>query len=262
MSSSIGGVPPMPLTITATSEPEKSTESPRIFCSISSTIWSAGAMLLRSTPGSPWIPIPISISSSPISKMGSPLSGGVQLVNAIPIERTLELTRSASSLIWDRSLPSSAAAPQARECRVLDRDVVVGDDVVGLYPLGLGEFPRHLEVEHVARIVLHDVEDAGPAVDGLGRLEHLLRRRAREDVARARGVEHPLPNVAAVSRLVSRAAAGDEGDLALDGRVCADDDVVLGDDPDEPRVGEPYPPQHLLDDPLWGVDEFLHLFSS
>src|SRR3712207_9356744 len=81
-------------------------------------------------------------------------------------------------------------------------------------------------------------------------------------VTRARGVEHPLPDVAAVGRLVPGAAAGDEGDLALNGRVGADDDVVLGDDPDELGVGEPYPPQHLLDDPLWGVDEFLHLFSS
>src|SRR3712207_8058340 len=54
-------------------------------------------------------------------------------------------------------------------------------------------------------------------------------------VTRARGVEHPLPDVAAVGRLVPGAAAGDEGDLALNGRVGADDDVVLGDDPDEDR---------------------------
>src|SRR5215212_1684328 len=66
---------------------------------------------LRSVPGSPWMPIPISISSSPISKIGSPDSGGMQLVSAIPIERMLPFTRSAISFTPAKSLPSSAAAP-------------------------------------------------------------------------------------------------------------------------------------------------------
>src|SRR5918997_1125532 len=153
-------------------------------------------------------------------------------------------------------------APPARVGRVLNRHVVVGDDVVGLDVFGLGEFSRHLEVEDVAGVVLYDVENPRAAVDGLGRLEHLLGGRAREDRARASGVEHPLSDVAAVGRLVPRAAAGDEGDLAFNGSVGADDDVVLGDDPDEPRVGEPHSAQHLLDDPLGGVDELLHVFLS
>src|SRR3712207_284814 len=85
-------------------------------------------------------------------------------------------------------------APPARVGRVLDRHVVVGDDVVGLDIFGLGEFSRHLEVEDVASVVLYDVEDTRAAVDSLGRLEHLLGGRAREDRARAGGVEHRLPD--------------------------------------------------------------------
>src|SRR4028119_467247 len=201
----MGGVPPMPFTITATSEPEKSTESPRILSSIWSTMLSAGSIFLRSMPGSPWMPTPISISSSAMSKMGSPLSGGVQLVSAIPIERTFPLTLSAGSLMPARYRPSSAAAaapvrprrelleagevsavvrggaadlvhedgtrdppPAAGERGVLDRHVVVGDHVVGLYALGLGELAGHLEVEDVARIVLDDVEDPCPGGGGRG----------------------------------------------------------------------------------------------
>src|SRR5918997_1545646 len=101
----MSGVPPMPFTITATSEPEKSTESPRILSSIWSTMALAGSTFLRSVPGSPWMPMPSSISSSAIWKMGSPLSGGVQLVNAIPMERTFPLTLSASSI--PRSISST-----------------------------------------------------------------------------------------------------------------------------------------------------------
>ena len=73
---------------------------------------SAGSTFFLSVPGSPWMPTPISISSSAIWKIGSPLSGGVQLVRAIPMERTFPFTLSASSFIAPRSLPSSAAAPQ------------------------------------------------------------------------------------------------------------------------------------------------------
>src|SRR5688572_16472859 len=82
------------------------------------------------------------------------------------------------------------AAPPARVRGVLDGHIVVGHDVVGLYPFGLAELACHLEVEHVARVVLDDVEDPGPAVHGLARLEHLVRGGARENSAGAGGVEH------------------------------------------------------------------------
>src|SRR5215208_2088899 len=95
------------------------------------------------------------------------------------------------------------AAPPARIRRVLDSDIIVGHDIVGLDPFCLAELPCHLEVEDVARVVLDDVEDTGPAVHGLARFEHLVRRRARENGAGAGGVEHAWSHETAVGRLVA-----------------------------------------------------------
>src|ERR687890_664284 len=157
---------------------------------------------------------------------------------------------------------ASDTAPPARVRRVLDGHIVVGDDVVGLYSFGLAEFPCHLEVKHVARVVLDDVEDTGPAVHGLARFEHLVWGRARENGSGAGGVEHPWSHETAVGRLVARAAAGHEGYLALYGGVGPYDDVGLWDNPDQAAVGQLHPPEHVLDDPLGRVDDFLHLLFS
>src|SRR5918993_2134498 len=154
------------------------------------------------------------------------------------------------------------AAPPARVGRVLDSHVVVGHDVVGLDPFCLAELACHLEVEYVTRVVLDDVEDSGPAVHGFARLEHLIRRRAREYGPGAGGVEHTWTDETAVGRLVARAAAGDEGYFALYRGVGSYDDVGLGDDPDQAAVGQLHPPEHVLDDPLGRVDDFLHLLFS
>src|SRR5215203_5982595 len=154
------------------------------------------------------------------------------------------------------------AAPPARIRRVLDGDIIVGNDVVGLYPFGLAELPCHLEVEHVARVVLDDVEDTGPAVHGLARFEHLVRRRARKYGPGAGCVEHSRPDITAVGRLMARSATGDEGYLALYGGVGSYHDVGLGDNPDQAAVGQLHPPEHVLDDPLGRVDDFLHLLFS
>ena len=71
--SSIGGVAPVPLTSTTTRSPEPRTRGRRTPCRrSSSTSSSAGRSDSRRTPGSPWMPSPISISSSPSSKPGSP----------------------------------------------------------------------------------------------------------------------------------------------------------------------------------------------
>ena len=151
-------------------------------------------------------------------------------------------------------------APPAGEGGILYRYVVVGYYVVGLYAFGLGELAGHLEVEHVAGVVLDDVEDARAAVDGFGGFEHLVGGGAGEDGAGAGGVEHSGADVAAVGRLVAGAAPGDEGDFALHRSVGAHYYVVLGDHPEEIAVGQLHPPEHLFDHPLRGVDDLLHLF--
>ncbi len=67
----------------------------------------------RRRPGSPWMPTPISISSSPISKSGEPFAGGVHEVSATPIERVTEFTRSPRATSSSSSAPFAEAAPSA-----------------------------------------------------------------------------------------------------------------------------------------------------
>ena len=54
---------------------------------ISSAISFAVRSATRRRPGSPWMPTPISISVAPMSKVGLPAAGTVQLVSATPMER-------------------------------------------------------------------------------------------------------------------------------------------------------------------------------
>ena len=73
----------------------------------------ASASFSRRRPGSPWMPTPISISSSPSSNSGEPLAGGVHEVSAMPIVRVTALTRLPSSTSASSSAPRSEAAPTA-----------------------------------------------------------------------------------------------------------------------------------------------------
>ena len=91
MKSSIRGVAPALLIITATSLPAKS-KSARICAKSISTISSAVLSGSRWVPGSPWMPMPTSISSSPSSKPGLPAAGTVQGAMAAPMVRTLSMT--------------------------------------------------------------------------------------------------------------------------------------------------------------------------
>ncbi len=80
---------------------------------ISSTMASAAFSLSRRRPGSPWMPMPTSISSSAISNSWAPFSGGTHEVRATPMLRTWLLTLSAILSSSSRLAPRSAAAPQA-----------------------------------------------------------------------------------------------------------------------------------------------------
>ena len=163
------------------------------------------------------------------SKIGLPAAGGVHDDSATPNERARSLTRRAIAghrrdvvaalgrrardLLGQHGRADAAAARGVE--RVLHGDVVVDQHGLDVDPLVGGVLGRQLEVHDVARVVLDDVHDAGAAVDGLRRREHLVGHRRGEHLARAGRVEHPEPDEAAVQRLVARAAAGDEGDLAL-----------------------------------------------
>ena len=107
------GVPPKPFTISATRSPEAYGRSDTTASSNSSTIASAGAIALRSRPGSPWMPTPISISSSPSPNSGDPFAGGVQAVRATPMVRVTSFTFLPMRTTSVRSRPWAAAAPTA-----------------------------------------------------------------------------------------------------------------------------------------------------
>ena len=143
------------------------------------------------------------------------------------------LGRRAADLLSEdrRAHAASAGGVQA----VLHGDVVVDHDRLDLDALTAGELGGHLEVHHVARVVLDDVDDAGAAVDRLRRIDHLIRRRRGEHLSGTGGVEHAHPDEAAVHRLVPRAASRNEGHLALDRGVGPDD--VVGVEVDPKRSG-------------------------
>ncbi len=182
-----------------------------------SAICEAGPIFSRKRPGSPWIPIPISTSSSASSKLGEPLAGVMQGVSAIPIERPLALTRRPSSatsrqraavlgggaadLLQDHGDPDAAASGRVQ--RVLHRDVVVGHDRLDLDAVGCRQVGGHVEVHHVAGVVLDDVQDAGAAVDSLRGGLHLVGGGGGEHLAGARRVEHAHADEPAVHRLVA-----------------------------------------------------------
>ncbi len=72
---------------------------------------SAGASFSRRRPGSPWMPMPISISSSGRSKVGVPAAGTMHEVRAMPMERALALTLTAVAVTSASDAPASALAP-------------------------------------------------------------------------------------------------------------------------------------------------------
>ena len=192
------------------------------------TISSAGASLIRSRPGSPWMPTPISISSSARVKDGSPECGTVHGVRAMPMVRTWALTRSRDRGDRGQVVPAGGGragdllqqdgaadpAPAGGPGGVLDGHVVVDDHAGDLDVLGGGQLGGGLEVEHIAGVVLDDVQHAGAAVHGLRGGQHLVRGRRGEDRARRGGVEHPGADEAAVQWFVPAAATGDQRDLA------------------------------------------------
>ena len=66
-----------------------------------------------------------------------------------------------------------------------------------------------------------------PVFDRCRRLDHLVGRRRREDLAGASGIEHAVADQAAMQRLVARAAAGYQRDLARLQIPAADEFVAV-----------------------------------
>ncbi len=98
---------------------------------------------------------------------------------------------------------------------VLHGHVVVHDDLGHLDALVTGHVGGHLEVHHVAGVVLDDHQHTRVGGDGLDALEDLVGGGGGEHRAGHRRIQHALAHVAAVGGLMAAAAAADEGHLAL-----------------------------------------------
>ena len=97
--------------MTDTSSPSLSGISVCRRAMMSSAISSAVIILRTSMPGSPWMPMPTSISSSAMVKVGLPTIGTTHGESATPMVRRFASAFSAFSATSSSVMPLSAAAP-------------------------------------------------------------------------------------------------------------------------------------------------------
>src|SRR6185503_13332336 len=131
---------------------------------------------------------------------------------------------------------------------VFNGDFIVHQHRLDLDAVIVQHVGRHLEVQHVAGVVLDDVQYAGAAVRGLAAGQHLVGHRRGEHRTGTRGVEHAKADESAVQRLVAATAAGHQRHLALDRTAGPEDDLVLRVDGHQIPVRSFQPGQRLGDD--------------
>ena len=97
------------------------------------------------------------------------------------------MLRGSAEYLFDHQRARDAA-PACGPCGSLGGDVVV-------HQHRREPYPRHLrchgKVHHVAVVVFRHKQDALARIDGLDRRDDLVGSRRREDLPRARRVEHP-----------------------------------------------------------------------
>jgi hypothetical protein len=152
-----------------------------------------------------------------------------------------------------------AGAPPALGVEAALHRHVVGDQhALHLEALAPQQIRRHVEIHHVAGVVLHNHQDPRAPVNGLGRLIHLVRGGGGEHRAGTGGVQHPVADEAHVHRLVAAAAAGDHRHLPRSGRVRPVDEVRIEVHLDQIRMGLEHPLQRLRDYIHRIIDQLLH----
>ena len=137
---------------------------------------------------------------------------------------------------------------------------VVGDqDGGGFEVFDGGHLAGHVEVHDVAAVVAIEAENASAAVDGVHAFKHEIDAGRGKDLADGAGIEQAAADIAGEDGQMARAAAGDDADLAFDGRVGADDDAALRADALVGlRMGGGQAFQHLADVVDWIVEELFH----
>ena len=227
MASSIGGVPPRPLTSSATRSPGPTPRSvgDRGDQPLDHVVGRCAARRAP-RPGSPWMPRPSSTSSAPSRKPGCPAAGhgagaqrhahradrlGARCARPADLgqrqRRPRPPRRRPCAPAPSRPGPAGRRRPR-RPARRRRRPPRCHVDA-----LGPGQLGGQAEVEPVAGVVLDDQQDAARGGDGPDRVEHGVDRRRGEDLAGDRAGQHPGADVAGVGGLVPGAAAGEQRDL-------------------------------------------------
>ena len=98
---------------------------------------------------------------------------------------------------------------------VLNRYIIVGHHVSDRDSLHLGHLSSHLKIHHVARVVLDNHKHACVRCNRLDALINLVRGRGGKHCSCHCRIQHSGSHESAVGRLMSAAAAADQGNLAL-----------------------------------------------
>ena len=181
-------------------------------------------MALRSTPFSPWMPRPSSISLSASVKPDFSAPGSVQPPRATPIEPSCAAASRGGGDLRQRQPQGrgrardlvhqhgAGDAPPTFARRVPAQRHVVGDDGdLHRDALGAGQLGGQAEVQPVAGVVLDDQQGpVGPGRGADGR-QHRIGGRRGEYLAADRRAQHAGADIAGVRRLVTGATAGNHG---------------------------------------------------
>ena len=115
----------------------------------------------------------------------------------------------ARDLVDEQGAGDPARLRGGRNC-----DVVGDDDHLDLATELLGLLRGEPEIQAIARVVLHDQQATGVTRDAEDAGQHGVHARRSEDLARDRSRQHSPAHETRMCRLMSGAAARDDGDLA------------------------------------------------
>ena len=215
------------LTRRAISSPRDRGMSARIVSRSWSTTESACSSGPRRIPGSPCRPMPISISSRPISKFAFPVCGIEHGVSATPMDPRIDERvpcrafagfdvaaefGSRAGNLEDEEITRDAAS-LVHPLRRRRGDIVGHRDGAHRNSERCALLRGHVEIHDVAGVVAVEQHHAGATVDGTHGVHDLLGTRRGEDVADGGCIGKTPPNIACKRRLMARTAADDDPTL-------------------------------------------------
>src|SRR5260370_5574777 len=119
---------------------------------------------------------------------------------------------------------------------ILYGNVIIRHDARYLDAFGLGQLSRHLEVQHVTRVVLDNMQHTCATIDSSRCGEHLVGHGRGEDFSRTCRVEHTTTDKATVHRLVTTTTTTAHTYLATYRGPPSHHNLVPENHADQPRV--------------------------